>query len=189
MAEPTPALPPLEARHPLAYLAAEIGRSTLRVVVTKELLAIDYAAWMQQQLTAALGPLPEPGRSVDYGSRQSLLWSGVGQLMSYAHETTIGEAALSEKIATAGYVTDVSDGWIALELEGPDAQARLDLITMPDLSTDNFGVGAVTSTVLNHIRVLIWRQASERLVLLSAASSAESFLHSLRAGLEQAPLR
>ena len=64
-----------------------------------------------------------------------------------------------------------------MELEGDDARSRLDLVTVPDLSDDAFAVGNVTSTILSHIRVLIWRRTETSLVLLSAASTGRSLFN------------
>jgi len=179
--------PPLEERNALVGFSAGIGGSTLRVVPTRELLVISFSISARQQLAAQLAPLPNPGRSVKFGEGQYLLWLGVGQLMSYSKGDPIGETRMAERIAQAGNVTDLSDGWIALELEGPDALERLDLITTPDLAEGRFDVGEITSTVMNHLRVLIWRQSPTRLVLLSPASSARSLVHRLHEDLAQAP--
>lgn len=179
--------PPLEERNALIGFSVGIGSSTLRVVPKKELLAISFPSWARQQLAAQLAPLPSPGRSVEFGEGQYLLWLGVGQLMSYSKDDPIGETRMAQQIAPAGNVTELSDGWIALELEGPDALERLDLIAMPDLAEGSFDVGEITSTVINHLRVLIWRQSPTRLVLLSPASSARSLVHRLREDLAQAP--
>ncbi len=169
----------LEERNVLAGYSVGIGSSALRVVPKKELLAISFPASARQQLA----PLPGPGRTVEFGEGRYLLWLGVGQLMSYGTDDPIGETGMAQQIGQAGYVTDVSDGWIALELEGPDALERLDLIAMPDLADGRFDVGEITSTVVNHLRVLIWRQSPARLVLLSPASSARSLLDRLREDL------
>jgi len=181
--------PPLEERNALAGFSDGIGHSTLRVVPNKELLAISFPTRARQQIAAQLATLPSPGRSVEFGEGQYLLWSGVGQLLSYSEDDPIGETRMARQIAQAGYVTDLSDGWIAVELEGPDALERLDLITMPDLAEGRFDVGEITSTVVNHVRVLIWRRSPTRLVLLSPASSARSLLNRLREDLARAPCR
>lgn len=178
---------PLEERIALVGYSVGIGGSTLRVVPEKELLVVSYPASARQQLAAQLAPLPGPGHSVEFGEGQYLLWLGVGQLMSYSKGDPIGETRMAQRIAQAGNVTDLSDGWIALELEGPDALERLDLITMPDLAEGRFDVGEMTSTVMNHLRVLIWRQSPTRLVLLSPASSARSLVNRLHEDLAQAP--
>ena len=180
---------PLEERNALVGSSVGIGHSTLRVVPEKELLAISYPAGSGQQIAEQLAPLPGPGLSVDFGEGRYLLWLGVGQILSYGTDDPIGETAMAQQIGQAGYVTDLSDGWVALELEGPDALERLDLITLPDLAEGCFDVGEITSTVMNHLRVLIWRQSPTRLILLSPASSARSLMHRLCGDLAQAPCR
>lgn len=169
----------LQARPLGAGITHSIGETTLSVIARKELLAIAYPPAMAAQVEVALGALPTPATSTALSTGQRILWVGVGQLLCFG-TSPLGEAATAAKLEDSGYVTDLSDGWIALDLSGPDAQARLDLLTLPDLSDEAFAVGAVTSTPIGHLRVVIWRKTQTQFVLLSAASSALSLIQTLQ---------
>lgn len=148
------------------------ANSELNAIPNKRLLAISYPDSARADLQARLGAMPEPSKSMKLGDNADLLWTGIGELYVLGNEDGPDANALSEGIGDTGYVTDLSDGWIALELEGGDAQARLDLVVTPDLSEGSFAVGDVTSSILSHIRMLIWRRTETAFVLLSTASTA-----------------
>jgi len=156
------------------------GNTELRAIPNKRLFAISYPETARPDMQARLGTLPAPGKSTELDDNSGILWTGVGEVFVLGNEDGPDAAAMADRIGTAGYITDLSDGWIALELEGDDARARLDLVTVPDLSDDAFAVGNITSTILSHIRVLIWRRTETSLVLLSAASTGRSLFQRLR---------
>lgn len=173
----------LSTHRELVGFTRQFATTRLQNVPQFELLAVAIPSWARQKSVAQIGPLPNPGQSSVMPSGQHLLWTGVGQYYAYCETSAQGEAAMNARLEGAGYVTDVSDGWVSFDLQGVDAQTRLDLITLPDLSDDTFQVGAVTSTVIAHLRVLIWRRAEDHFVLLTAASSARSFIHHLNEDL------
>lgn len=86
---------------------------------------------------------------------------------------TIGEA-----LGDIAYLTDQSDGWAVLRLEGPATRAALERICMLDLDPDAFPVDKVARTLMDHLSVVIFRDGGG-FVLMSAASSAGSFLHAV----------
>lgn len=169
----------LTAQDNLIGFSQDLQGATLTVLPQIELLAIALPSWSRQNMHAHLGPLPHPGQGTEMDSGHALLWTGIGQYYTFGSDRFLGENTMALKLAGTGYVTDISDGWTAFEFTGPLALERLDLITLPDLTGGEFNVGAVISTVLGHLRVLIWRRATDKIVLLSASSSAQSLSHHL----------
>lgn len=86
---------------------------------------------------------------------------------------------VSGAVAGAGYVSDQSDNWVALRLEGPLVLPALERICPLDLDPAAFAVGSVARTVMEHIGAVIHREGPDRFLLLSASSSAHSFLHAV----------
>ncbi len=82
------------------------------------------------------------------------------------------------------YVTDQSDSWAGLVIEGPSALSALERICPIDLHPDVFRVGQVTRTSMEHLAVIIFRESDERYLLLSPSSSAHSFLHAVETSLQ-----
>lgn len=156
----------------------QIGTTRLSVIAQKSLCVIAFAASDKGSVGKAIGPLPEPGQ-ISIKSDETLIWTGQREVMQFFEGPNQREAALAARLGAVGHVTEVSDGWVALTLEGNDALRLLDMLTLPDLSEEAFPMGASTSTVLDHVRVLICRVATTRILILSPASSAKSLWHGL----------
>jgi sarcosine oxidase subunit gamma len=82
------------------------------------------------------------------------------------------------------YLTDQSDSWAILSLSGKNSRLALERICPVDLATDVFPVGAVARTQMEHLGVIIARTGDDDFLLLSARSSARSFLHAVSASIE-----
>ncbi len=92
-------------------------------------------------------------------------------------------ATLAKKLAEKTVVTDQSDSWVTLEISGLRTLDVLERICPIDLNEGTFSVGSVARTTMEHLNVIIFRQ-KQSYILLSARSSATSFLHSLTQSAE-----
>jgi sarcosine oxidase subunit gamma len=110
---------------------------------------------------------PAPGAGSSRGPAR-LIWTGRGQAMLLGvepPEALVGIAAL----------TDQSDGWSAMRLDGPLAEAVLARVVPVDLRVPVFPEGAVARTMLFHMTCTITRvgaEAFEILVLRSFGRTA-----------------
>lgn len=86
--------------------------------------------------------------------------------------------ALAKNLAEQCVVTDQSDSWVTLEVSGERTRDVLERICPIDLNEATFSDGCVARTTMEHLGVIIFRQG-ESYLMLSARSSADSFLHSL----------
>ncbi|PJK27583.1 sarcosine oxidase subunit gamma [Minwuia thermotolerans] len=82
--------------------------------------------------------------------------------------TALGEAA---------WVTEQSDAWAVLDLEGPGVRAALERVCPLDLHPDLFAADLAQRTLMEHLSVIVMRLAEDRFRLMSPSSSALSFLH------------
>ena len=87
-------------------------------------------------------------------------------------------ALLAANLAQKCIVTDQSDSWVTLEVKGAHTLDVLERICPINMNKETFTVGFVARTSMEHLGVIIFRLEGSYL-LLSARSSAESFLHSL----------
>ena len=113
---------------------AELPRAPIRVIAPYR----GREAAVSEALRAALGSgLPQIGRTVPLDGGR-LIWAGTGQWM------LTGPAAAAAVSALAGLaaVTDQSDGWAAMWLEGSDARAVLARLLPLDLEPAAFPEGA-----------------------------------------------
>lgn len=86
---------------------------------------------------------------------------------------------VAEKLGDKAYLTDQSDSWAIVALNGPRSRELLERLSMIDLSDTAFPVGAVARTAMDHIGVIVLREQTDAYVLLSPRSSAASFLELL----------
>lgn len=93
------------------------------------------------------------------------------------------ERIVADKLKGAVYTTDQTDVWATLGLSGADARRALERICPLDLHPDAFAVNDAARTVMEHLGVLILRSSEDEYLLLSASSSACSFLHALETSL------
>lgn len=102
----------------------------------------------------------------------------------FDHAKPDAEAVVAKKIGATGYVTDQTDGWIALTLEGPLARAALERLSMVDLSADAFARNASARTPMEHMGAMVIRTGQDAFLLMSASSSAESFAHAIETSMK-----
>ncbi len=99
------------------------------------------------------------------------------------HESHNALSMVSDKLGTAGYYTDQSDSWAILRIDGPGSRTALERICMLDLSADVFLIDTVARTTMEHLSVIILRDNADSFLLLSARSSAKSFLHAIETSI------
>ena len=86
---------------------------------------------------------------------------------------------VAEKLKDTGYYTLQSDNWVGLRISGPKCLDALERISPIDLSPAAFPVGSVARTSMEHMGVIVYPEDADSFVLISASSSAASFLHAV----------
>ncbi len=87
-------------------------------------------------------------------------------------------ATLKTLLGNAAYLSDQTDSWVVLDIQGPDSHAALERICPIDLSADVFLENHVARTSMEHLNVIVHR-LDNGFRLYSARSSANSFLHAV----------
>lgn len=160
---------PLEGRVPLLaggqrLVAADPGRVT----------SVMPFAGQDRAVAAALKKLglgwPEPNRSRSAGAA-TCLWTGRNQAFLCGADPgeLDGAAALS----------DQSDGWAVLRLEGPRAAEVLARLVPVDLRPGSFAPGHVARTGLGHIATILHRTPAGAFEIWVFRSMAETAVHEL----------
>ncbi len=129
--------------------------------------------------------LPEPGRSTASADGRVKIFSmAPDQFFVFpAAAPQAAGAFVAETLGSAGYVTDQSDNWVGLRISGELALPALERICPIDLDPAVFPTGAVARTLMEHLGAIIHREGPEQFLLLSASSSACSFLHAVATSL------
>lgn len=89
------------------------------------------------------------------------------------------EKRVGEALGGAGYVTDQSDSWVILRVSGTTAREALARICPIDLHPSVFNRGQMARTVMEHLGAIIVAEGDDSFLLMSARSSAKSFLHAV----------
>lgn len=145
----------LSVREPCARLGLplETLRCRLEALPVERITAIQPFAGKAAAVDAALRPLglrfPAPGESLAQGGLR-LHWAGRGTAF------LMGGAA-PEGLRAHAALSDQSDGWAGLRLEGPDSAAVLARLVPLDLRLDSFGPGRAARVPVNHMQALILR--------------------------------
>ena len=98
-------------------------------------------------------------------------------LLAFPHEGADANEAVQSKLNGAGYTTLQTDAWVILDLSGPDTLAALERLCPLDLAT--FKTGETGRTVMEHMSAIACRIDDDQFRLLTASSSARSFLHAV----------
>lgn len=115
---------------------------------------------------------PRPDRAVVGKKGGICLWSGRDQVF------VIGAAPPAGLGADAA-LTDVTDGWVALDLSGPGAAEALQRLVPIDLSPRAFPSGATARTGLGHMMTLVYRPSDDLFRLYVFRSMTAHAVHEI----------
>ncbi len=136
----------------------------------------------QEALEAALGMrFPEPGRVVRARDARCVWW-GRGQAMLMGR-------AVPEALSALCAVTDQSDGWVFVSVEGQGVEAVLARLVPVDLRLSGFGVGATARTLVGHMHASVTRTGDACFMVAVFRSMAGTLVHDLRVALEAVAAR
>lgn len=157
-------------------LTMEAGGVTLREVAAATLVSFAFDAAKKPS------EFPAVGESARLQNDAVLLGMQVDQVWLFGASASAGEWCRD-----GVYLSDQSDSWAILQLEdqadGERVRQMLERLCPLDLHPDGFPVGRVARTQMEHLAVIIWREASNHYLLMSPRSSAGSFLHALQTAL------
>jgi heterotetrameric sarcosine oxidase gamma subunit len=164
------AKPALPERKPVTRGALRLSEAAFQPITS---IAI-YPS-QDKALAKVLKPLgltfPAPNMVVEKGGLR-LVWTGRDQAF------LIGETVLVVPASVAA-VTDQSDGWATLVLEGPGAADALMRLVPVDLRQVPFPVGQVRRAPLYHMQAILLRAAPDRFEILVFRSMARTAWHDI----------
>ena len=172
----------LEARPILGGADLSIGAN--RIVECDDLALVSVAtplggdADLANALKDAYGiDVPDARQSTVQGDMRAIRTAPDQIMLVFPHSTPDANAVVQSRLNGAGYTTDQSDNWVVLEATGPDTLTALERLCLLDVRS--FPDGGSGRTVMEHMGALIVRLSAEKVLLLSASSSAPSFLHAV----------
>lgn len=180
----------LIAEPPLAGYDQSFGNMTLvapsDVALVSVALPLGSEAKALKAIKSAYGiDLPDVGQTAmsKDGKARLMRMAQDQAFVMFTHADPDAATVVSGLLKGAAYVTDQTDVWSALRLSGPSSRDALARICPIDLHTDVFLEGHIARTVMEHLGVIILREAEDSFVLFSASSSAGSFLHAVETSI------
>ena len=179
----------LAARPALGGLDRRIGGSRLRERPDLALVSVAVPLGGEDRLAEALRAgwslaMPDPRLTTVAGEVRAIRTAPDQMMLLFPHEAPDAEAVVRARLDGAGYTTDQTDAWVALEVSGPEVLPALERLCPLDLDGRSFPEGSAARTVMEHMGATILRLGPERFLLLSARSSARSFLHAVETSFE-----
>lgn len=168
----------LTATTPCAgLLPLTIGTLTLTEVDPGHLTAIAPDKGLGAALQSAHGlDLPGPGQTNGSDTARAI-WFG------RAHILLMGPAP-DPALADHAALTDISDGWAVVRLEGAGAADVLARLTPIDLRAHMFQPGHTARTELFHMQASITRLQADVFLIMVFRSMARSLVHDLKTAME-----
>ena len=178
----------LQASTPLDGRSITIDNTSLWVVSGRPLYSLSVPLGNDAAFETALSTslsLTRPAAG-QYHDADAFRLCGLAQeqffLMGLKAETP-DERALKSRLQDAAYVTDQSDSWVMLQINGENALRAMERISPIDLSPSTFPTGSIARTSMEHLSAIVMAEDDATLTLLSPISSAESFWHAVEQSL------
>lgn len=163
----------LRETSPFAGLELPVALGQARIAALPMGRIQSIAPWPGAEATVAerLGGFPEPGQVIDTAAGR-LAWAGRAMALLFG---------TAPDLAGLAAVTDQSDGWAGLALEGADAAAVLARLVPLDLAA--MVPPSCARSQLNHLPLLMIHPAPERFELWSYRSMAGTLVHEVEAAM------
>ena len=199
--------PSLTAQSPLGGYEMITDGASLIEVIGLSMVSVAPLAGSQAAFQTAMAKLFKTGRTSKSGKNGSLKPSATMVLDRSDNQNCIlmpsaqnqwflcfdddgtnpidaAKALLGKSLSKQMAMTDQSDSWVILALSGPQSRQTLARICPIDCSTSAMPIGSTARTSMEHLGAIITRRPDEgdqqpRFWLLSARSSAASFLHAI----------
>ncbi|MFD2207025.1 sarcosine oxidase subunit gamma [Kiloniella antarctica] len=125
--------------------------------------------------------LPKVGQSL-MSSLDNAVFMGMAQdqfLVLFDHCDDKPLEVVSKHLNDSAYLTDQSDSYVMLRVSGLNSRLVLERICPIDLAPTAFPEGSVARTIMEHLGAVIVHEKKDTFLLMSARSSAKSFLEAV----------
>lgn len=179
----------LEAAPVLGDAHFSFGDSTIVERDDLALVSISTPQGGDAALAGALGKgwsldVPAPTLSTVSGDTRAIRTAPDQMMLVFPHPTPDANTHVQSKLNGTGYTTDQTDAWVVLEVSGPDAISALERICPLNLHDSAFAENSAGRTIMEHMGAFIVRTGEHTFLLMSASSSAQSFLHAVETSFD-----
>lgn len=143
------------------------------------------AALGKKMKTAYGGGIPDVGESyVGKGDARIMAFAADQFFVLFDHVAHSGVPVIEKKLGNTGYYVEQTNNWVFLEMDGPLARAALERLSAINTHPDKFPVDRAERTSMEHMGAVLCRTGEDRFLIMSASSTAGSFLHALETSLD-----
>jgi heterotetrameric sarcosine oxidase gamma subunit len=171
-------VPELIPKPPLGLPPLTIGQATLAEWPLPRMTSVAPFEGQDKALAKALKSIglafPAPNRTTTKGDA-TLIWTGRNQAFLLVHDPA--------PLAGAAALTDQTDGWAALTLQGPATTDILARLIPLDLRLPAFPVGRAVRTPLNHMNLILWRTSPYSVTLMVFRSMVRTAWHEVEVAM------
>lgn len=154
-------------------LAEEVDLGVLTLVTAMK----GRAKSLQVAMQSAHGIVPPgPGHSTGRAGNRAI-WFGRGQVLLAGPEP-------GEGLRDVSCLTDQSDAWACVALEGPRAEDVLARLVPVDMRVSAFPLGATARTQIGHMNGSVTRLGETRFLLMVFRSVAATLVHDLDGAMQ-----
>lgn len=166
---------PLNGMAPLEVGAARLSEVDLGVLTSLAPYKAKGAALSKGLKTAHGMAMPGPGRATGKDGARAI-WFGHDMAL-------LAGPAPAPALAEHAALTDQSDAWVCVRLDGDAARDVLARLTPLDLRESVFKRGHTARTELQHMAVSITRVAADGFLILAFRSMADTLRHDLESAM------
>lgn len=127
--------------------------------------------------------LPPVGQSVASDAHRLIRTAPDQALLRFDDPSPLAEPAVQASLKGTCYTTNQTDAWVILSIDGPAVRDVLERLCPLDLHPDAFAIDTAQRTTMEHMGAIIARIGPDTFELMSASSSARSFLHALETSI------
>ncbi|WP_299381162.1 sarcosine oxidase subunit gamma [uncultured Kiloniella sp.] len=176
----------LTANTPLDGFSQDFVGVSIKEVNDRAIVSIAVPKDGEKELVDALASsyqieLPKTGL-LSASSRDNAVLFSMAQdqyFFIFDYEGNAAASTVRNDLGEAVYLTDQSDSYVMIRLSGINSRRLLSRICPVDIHPSVFPVGSVARTIMEHLGATIIHEGEDSFLLLSARSSAHSFLESI----------
>ena len=181
----------LKSISPLNGYSRNFKENLLEEVVGMEVISIATSVenkdFLNKQLIEIFDlELPVPGKShLTSNGLNRLLGLSLDQWLIVSVDQKYElKALLENSLSNKSYVTLQTDAWVCIRISGRSALKALERICPVNLDPDLFLKDYIARTMMEHLGSIVICENPNSYLLMSASSSAKSFLHALEVSLK-----
>ena len=169
----------------LSFEGASLKELTKLAIVSVAIPLGGDGAMTKAMKAAYKADLPEVGNStLSSDGATRIIRTAVDQLfVLFDHDKPDAAQVVASKLGDAGYYVDQTHNWVGLSLDGTLSRAALERICALNLHKNAFPLHKAERTIMEHMGAIVARTGENEFLLLSASSSAGSFLHAVETSI------